>query len=237
MKNQKWLMLLTVFALLAGAAGTLVWLKGHQRLGRPGIKTTAIPESVVVQIDLPARVLDFTSTNVPESEVELAYFPKDTSYAARLYQAADGLGIRNTIILMGADRTSIHRPDYCLPGQGWNIDSKATVKVSLAGQPPYDLPVAKWVVSNSFQTSDGRKQKVGGVYVFWFVADNEQTVDNVQRLWWLMRDLLCTGRLQRWAYISYFSTCAPGQEDILFERMKKLIAASVPEYQWPPARR
>ena len=46
-----------------------------------------------------------------------------------------------------------------------------------------------------------------------------------------------TGVLQRWAYISYFTVCAPGEEDATFERMEKLIAASVPEYQLPPAKR
>jgi hypothetical protein len=43
--------------------------------------------------------------------------------------------------------------------------------------------------------------------------------------------------LQRWAYVSYFSICEPGQEDAVFARMEKLIAASVPEFQPPPAGR
>ena len=44
-----------------------------------------------------------------------------------------------------------------------------------------------------------------------------------------------TGVLQRWAYVSYFSVCEPGQEDATFARMEKLIAASVPAFQLPPA--
>jgi hypothetical protein len=135
---------------------------------------------------------------------------------------------------MGADRTSIHRPDYCLPGQGWSIDSKTAVNIPISGSQPYELPVMKWVVHNSLQTPDGPKQEVSGIYVFWFVADHEQTTDNFQRMWWLARDLLRTGVLQRWAYVSYFSACAPGGEDATYERMSRLIAASVPEYQLPP---
>ena len=53
-------------------------------------------------------------------------------------------------------------------------------------------------------------------------------------VWWLTRDLLTRGVLQRWAYISYFAVCVPGQEDATFDRMKSLIAASVPEFQLPP---
>ena len=76
-----------------------------------------------------------------------------------------------------------------------------------------------------------------GLYVFWFVARNEETDSHWQRIWWLTRDLLTTGVLQRWAYVSYFTICLPGQEDAAFERMKKLIAASVPEFQPAPGRK
>jgi hypothetical protein len=234
MKNQKWVMLLIALALMAGTVGALTRLKANQRLGQPGIKATLIPGSVAMKIDLPERALDFISTNVPESEVELGYFPKDTSYGRRLYQAPDGFWASATIVLMGADRTSIHRPDYCLPGQGWTIDSKTAVNIPIGGEHPYALPVLKWVTHNSFQTPDGRKQEVSGVYVFWFVADNEQTPNYVQFQYYLLRDLLFTGALQRWAYISYFTICAPGQEEATFARMEKLIAASVPEYQLAP---
>ena len=137
---------------------------------------------------------------------------------------------------MGADRTSIHKPDYCLPGQGWSINQKTMVNIPVAGAQGYQLPVAKWVIGNSFQTPDGQKQPVSGLYVFWLVADGEETPDNYQRMWWMGRDLLRTGVLQRWAYVSYFAICAPGQEDATFERMKNLIAHSVPEFQLPLTR-
>jgi hypothetical protein len=237
MKHQKWLIFIVVFVLLAATAGALVWLKGHQRLGKPGIKATPIPGSTTMKIDLPEIVLDFTSTNMPESDVELGYFPKDTSYSRRLYQAPDGFWVSTTVIMMGADRTSIHRPEYCLLGQGWSVNDKTVVKIPIDGVPHYELPVMKWVIGKTVATPDGQKQEIKGIYVFWFVADNEQTTGNIQLQCYLVKDLLFTGVLQRWAYVSCFAICAPGQEDVAFERMGKLIAASVPEYQLPPDKR
>jgi hypothetical protein len=234
MKNQKWLMLSVAFFLIFGTVGALTWLKTHQKLGRPGIRAVAIPGSVMMRIDLPARVLDFTSTNMPEPEVVLGYLPKDTSFAERIYTAPDGFQASGTVILMGADRTSIHKPDYCLPGQGWTINEKTVVNLPVSGAKNFQLPVAKWVIGNSFQAAGGKKVQVGGIYVFWFAADGEQTTDDHQRMWWLARDLLRTGVLQRWAYVSYFAICAPGQEDATFERMKKLITASAAKFQPPP---
>ena len=232
MKHQKWLVFVVALGLMAGTAGALTWLRANQKLGKPGIKAMAIPGSVMMKIELPERVLDFTSTNMPEPEVVVGYLPKDTSYAGRLYTATNGLQINSTIILMGADRTSIHKPDYCLPGQGWSINEKTVVNIPVAGPQNYQLPVAKWIIGNVYQTPDGQKHEVSGLYVFWFVADGEQTADNYQRMWWLGRDLLRTGVLQRWAYVSFFSVCAPGQEDATFEQMKKLIAVTVPEFQF-----
>src|ERR1035438_9535973 len=237
MKSQKWLIFCIAFGLMAGTAGALSWSRAHQRLGQPGILATPIPGSVMMKIDLPEHVLDFTSTNVPEPEIVLGYLPPDSSYAERLYTAPGGPQVTATTVLMGGDRTSIHKPDYCLPGQGWTIRDKSVVNIPVAGAQNYELPVARWVISNSYATPDGQKQEVSGLYVFWFVANGEQTPDNFERMWWLGRDLLRTGVLQRWAYVSYFAACAPGQEDATFERMKNLIAHSVPEYQKPPAGR
>ena len=234
MKNQKWIIFFVAFVLIAGAAGTLAWLKSHQKLGPPGIKAVAIPGSVQMKIDLPAYVLDFISTNLPEPEVVLGYLPKDTSYAERVYIAPDGFWVQGTIVLMGADRTSIHSADFCLTGQGFSGKEKSVVDIPIAGTQSYQLPVAKWNVSGTFQLPDGQKIERHGVYVFWFAADGEQTPDHFQFMKWLARDLLRTGVLQRWAYISYFTLCAPGQEDATFARMKNLIAVSAPEFQLPP---
>ena len=77
---------------------------------------------------------------------------------------------------MGADRTSIHRPEYCLRARAGTIDRKNRGQNSHRGAQPYELPVMKWVaMQNSWKLPMGKNRKCGGVYVFWFVADNEQT--------------------------------------------------------------
>ncbi|HEY5298484.1 MAG TPA: exosortase-associated EpsI family protein [Verrucomicrobiae bacterium] len=231
MKNQKWLILLVALILIGGTAGALAWLKTHQKLGRPGIKAAPVSGSVRVKMDLPAQVLDYTSTNVPEPAVVLGYLPADTSYVERLYTAPDDFRIQATIVLMGADRTSIHSADYCLTGQGFNGKKKSVVSIPIADLPPRELPVARWDVSGTFPTATGQKVEVQGVYVFWFVADDAQTPDHFDFMKRAALHLLSTGVLQRWAYVSYFAICAPGQEEAAFGRIKNLIANSVGQYE------
>ncbi|MGA2683547.1 MAG: exosortase-associated EpsI family protein [Verrucomicrobiota bacterium] len=235
MKSPKILLFAIVLALIGSGAGALTWLKANQKLGRPGIRATPIPGSIRMSFDLPERVLDFTSTKEAEDQTVLDLLPKDTSYAQRLYKTTNGFWVNANIILMGMDRTSIHKPDFCLPGQGWNIDKRETVSIPIQGPHPYHLQVAKWTITNTLKNADGQEQEVHGLYVFWFVARNEQTTSHWQRIWWLTRDLLTTGALQRWAYVSYFSAgFGSDQEDAAFGRIKKLIVASVPEFQLPP---
>lgn len=233
MKTQERLLFIVALVLMAGTVCALAWLRANQKLGEPGVKATPIPDSIRMTIHLPERVLDFTSTNVPEPAEVAGYLPKDTSYAGRLYTAPDGLHIQSMVILMGADRTSIHRPEYCIPGHGWTIGKRQIVDIPIRDDPPYALEVARWDVSGTIQRPDGEKINVAGLYVYWYVAHNAETPDHDKMLEWLTLHLFRTGALQRWAYISYFAVCQPGREDATFERMKELIAAQAPQFQLP----
>ena len=92
----------------------------------------------------------------------------------------------------------------------------------------YELPVVKLIVTKEVN-ANGRSLMVRGVYVYWYVADGEvsASMSGAQRMWWMARDLARSGVLQRWAYITCFSVCYPGQEEATFERMKSFIAASL----------
>ena len=234
MNKSKWILLVATLALISATGALLHHLKTNQRLGTPGIKATARPGTTVMQIELPENVLDFTSETLEQADVVTNMLPKDTSFASRRYrQTTNDFGITANIVMMGKDRTSIHKPEYCLPGQGWRIESKTNVSLAIGGPQPYQFSAAKWVIGNTFKGDNGQPQEIRGVYVFWFVADNEQTPDHWTRILWLARDLLRHGVLQRWAYVSYFTVCLPGQEEATFARVQKLITASVPEFQLP----
>ena len=60
------------------------------------------------------------------------------------------------------------------------------------------------------------------------------SASGIQRMWRMAKELVRTGVLQRWAYISYFAVCAPGNEAATFERIKKQIVDAVPQFQIAP---
>ena len=238
MTKQKWILAVVALLMIGSASGLLVRLKANQRLGEPGVKTEPVAGGRNLKVLLPEWVLDYTSEDLPQADVVTNTLPADTSYGQRVYTATDGSWLLMNVVLMGADRTSIHKPQYCLEGAGWSIDHAATAETTIhVDRPqPYELPVIKIISSRQFAGSSGQAITHRGIYVYWFVADGALSGDKsgAQRMWWMARNLLSTGVLQRWAYISCFAQCLPGQEDATFERMKKFMVASVPEFQLVP---
>jgi hypothetical protein len=224
----------TALVLMAAAAGFLYHVGNRQLLAPPGVRTHALPGSIRLQAELPERVLDYQSEPLEVDSVTLATLPGDTSFGMRRYNSPDGFVVDLRVVLMGHDRTSMHKPQICLAGQGWHINDFASAETVLPiEQPyPYRLPVVKLVAT----TVDSQNQPWSGIYIYWYVADDalSASTSGFQRMWWMASKLLRTGVLQRWAYVSCLTACPPGQEAATFERMKQFIAAAVPEFQLYP---
>jgi hypothetical protein len=166
---------------------------------------------------------------MPISGQTVATLPKDTVFGHRVYAQSNGLQLDCQVVLMGADRSSIHKPQYCLKGSGftWTAEEPATIRVSRPHS--YDLPVMKMKLSRERRDESGTFRTDAGVFVYWFVADGEVTASHWDRMWWMARDMLKTGVLQRWAYVIVWAPCAPGAEEATFEGLKTFIGAAVPE--------
>ncbi len=238
MRLRSWSIAGVALLLMGGAAFVLGHVASIQRLGEPGIRVVGKPvygpEGQVVgtnKIDLPETVLDYESKEQPIAQMVLDWLPKDTTFGQRVYTASDDFALQMNAVLMGADRTSIHKPEYCLTGVGWKIDASERETILVEKPHPYDLQVMKLIVSREVQTADGTTALLRGLYVYWFVADERLTADHNRRMLSMAWEMVRSGVLQRWAYISCFTICLPGQEEATFQRVKEFIAASVPEFQ------
>jgi hypothetical protein len=209
-----------------------------QALGQPGLRLAAMElrneDSQVVRtngVALPAQVFDCTSSLSPVTKLELEWLPPDTTYGRRRYTFSDKTWIESSVVLMGQDRTSIHKPEYCLPGQGFSIDLREVVTIPILQPHAYDLPVMKLTTSKTAHDRNGREVPLRGVYIYWFVADGKLATRHLDRMWMMTKGLLSEGELQRWAYVTYFAICQPGDEEATFDKMAGFIAESVPQFQ------
>lgn len=232
-KRRKSILCASALALMAGTAFLLAAVP--QKLGPAGVKASPIPGSERWQVYLPEHVLDFESRGEEPAAASLAMLPKDTSLADRVYYKPGVGQFVSGLVLMGTDRTSIHKADYCLRGQGMNIRQITQETIRVDQPQPYDLPVVKIVADESIPV-DGKTITRRCLYVYWYVADGQISNDRsgFGRMWSMTRQLLFTGVLQRWAYVRYYAFCEPGKEDAAYGELKRLIAAAVPQFQLTP---
>jgi hypothetical protein len=239
---KKSILFVAAILIMVATVGGILHFKLHQRLGKPGVKLGPTPlldptgkkvaeESVI----LPENVSGFEATSLPVSDIELNVLPKDTMFGKKMYKADDGFVSAVSVVLMGADRTSIHKPEICLVTQGWTIDKSEMDHIKMKQPIAYELTVMKMTATLRGKDKNGQPVTVRGIYVYWFVADNLLTATHRQRMLWMARDLLLTGALDRWAYVAYFAQCAPGGEEPIYQRLKDLIVESVPQFQLVPS--
>jgi hypothetical protein len=241
--KKPWIIALAVLGLIGAAAWRLESAGARQRLGIPGVRLVNEPiyahdglstnAPVLIntnQVFLPPRVLDYGSILAPIAPIVTNTLPADTMFGHRFYTNGSRI-IDFQVVLMGSDRSSIHKPQGCLQGTGWQTISSDPDTVPVDGPVKYDLPVRKLKLVRQVQLPDGKVSNQGGVFVYWFVADQQITSGHLQRMWWMARDLLTKGVLQRWAYIICYSQCEPGQEEATYAELRRFIAASVPEFQ------
>jgi hypothetical protein len=241
--NRESLKLFAVFLFLLGITALVLLRMRNPNLGTPGVKVSNAPlygekSNVVakVSVALPEQVPGFVLDNpshTPISQMELSVLPLDTTFGRKRYLADDRsqFNVQINAILMGTDRASIHPPQFCITGQGWQITSTELIDIPIKKPVPYNLKAMKMNTSIGVRTRDGKTAELHGIFIYWFVADGLLTPSRGERMWLIARELLTHGKLDRWAYISYFSTCFPGQENATFERLRSFITATVPEFQ------
>jgi hypothetical protein len=233
-KNRKTILVVIALAMIAGTAALLAAVP--QKLGRPGVKAYEVAGTNRLRIDLPEYVLDFVSTNQEPDAESLGMLPADTSFAGRVYFKPHSIPYVSSVVLMGTDRTSIHKAEYCLQGQGLHIDEASRDTVHMTRPQPYDLPVIKILATETGQIN-GKPVTKKCVYVYWYVTDGVISNDRtgIERMWDMTKKLVFTGVLQRWAYVRFYAFCDPGKEDATYQSIKRLIASAVPQFQTTPA--
>ncbi len=236
--SRTWIVAVACLFLMATAAVTLRRFSAGRHLGEPGVRVVPFALNgedgkpvTTNSIYLPETLLGCTSVVQKVVKQELDVLPADTTYGRRIYTATNGFDFQVSGVLMGVDRTSIHKPEFCLPSQGFQILRRYQQTIPIERPHRYDLPVTRLDAIREVELKDGRKVRHAAVYVYWFVSGTRLSNDHGQRMWWLASDLVRTGELQRWAYMSLLGACAEGGEDALYNRLKAAIQELVPEIQ------
>jgi EpsI family protein len=167
-----------------------------------------IPKDIKIQpaainLSLPQMIGDWQGDDEPITQGERDILGPDTQFARKVYRkGTDEISV--SIVLSGPDmNTSIHRPERCLPAQGWTIADSKTSTLSLSGS---TLKATRLQNIKSILLSNGQHLALRNLNYYWFVGHSEVTASHYERTWIDIRDRVLKGRNQQWAYITIGST-------------------------------
>lgn len=193
-----------------------------------GVRTTAGGE--------PAPLPGFIATDwigqfAPVTEVEREVLPPDTGYSRRNYVSTHDRRrqVFLSVVLSGQDRTSIHRPELCVVGQGWSIVGRD--KAQLVHPQGGHVPVATLRLAREWPTRRGERQQVEALLVYWFVGRDAVTASTWERMG---RTALNRLRLKpdRWAYVVAQTLLLPGEtEAAARDRVQEVLTGTLPAIQ------
>lgn len=161
-----------------------------------------------IEMQLPIWVGNWLGEDVPVSQKELDVLAKDTQFARKMYHSPEGDNIYVSIVLSGDDMTtSIHRPERCLPAQGWSLLRSTERTIPVAGSVP--LRVTR--LSNARDLTDQERPfTLHNLTYYWFVGYDSVTPSHFARTMLDLRDRIFHGFDQRWAYLTVSATVTQG---------------------------
>lgn len=170
---------------------------------------------------------DWMGQEAEISAVERELLPEDTGYARRNYVSLDDRSrqVFVSVVLSGQDRTSIHRPELCLVGQGWSIVGQNSGNFEAGSS----LIPATWLsLRREVVGLGGQRREVPALFAYWFVGRDRVVATTGERLWHTALNRL---RLKpdRWAYVVVQSVVLPGEtQDATRARMQQVVGGLAP---------
>lgn len=152
------------------------------------------------------EIAGYESEPVPVSEAERTVLPADTGFVKRMYRSESGAWFQVAAVIGGRSKNSVHRPELCLPSQGFQMADPRTVDV--AG-------VAWRVVSLARRNASA----MGFAYTFCNQA-GFRTASHLRRIFRDVWDRSVRGRIDRWVMVTVVSSTA--DEAVLAEFLGKL---------------
>ncbi|MEI7864540.1 MAG: exosortase-associated EpsI family protein [Chthoniobacterales bacterium] len=188
-----------------------------------------------VTMNLPTLIGEWWGTDEPVSPSELAMLPGDTAFAKKIYQDLSGNIVTTQIVLSGGEKRSIHRPEICLPAQGWTIQSGEVLPIRLASG--RQLEVMKLTVTRQIEVAPGERRTLKSYFLYWFVGKDTTTPYHWVRLAKTNWDMVVKKLQHRWAYVIVSATVLDGlkpgakSDAKTLDMLEDFIRQAVPKFQ------
>jgi len=108
-----------------------------------------------------------------------------------------------SVVLSGHLKRSLHRPEVCLPGQGWTIVESKPVRVPTANGHSFEATYLRIFIDQLDE--NGRRVRQRGVNLYWYVGSDDTTcASHYEHVAQTYLHAIFRNLNHRWAMISVF---------------------------------
>ena len=128
---------------------------------------------------------------------ERTILPADTAFRKCNYYDAMGDVYRVTVVINGKSRQSIHRPEVCLPAQGFSMENGRVVDFDLGDG---EALAVRCVDLRRRDSASAHRMGQG----YYFISADSRVASHLARMFISVRDRAFRNRITRWAMVTLF---------------------------------
>jgi exosortase len=169
--------------------------------------------------DLPLSLDDYQGREFDMTADEKNLLDEGVRLSRNVYASNTGRQIMATVILSGFEKRSLHRPEVCLPNQGWTVTDRTPVPLHLADG--RDITVMMMRIFRDVEPQPGVRIRSRAINFYWYIgSDGITCADHYEHVFHTYFDAVFRNIQHRWAMASIYVPLPEqrvGQEDPFLE--------------------
>lgn len=156
-----------------------------------------------VVLELPLQFGKYQGQEMKMTAVERNILDKGVDLARCQYLSTDQHMMLATVIQSGMGGRTLHRPEVCLPGQGWNITERLKIPVKLDNGRTVQATLLR--MHRDYEPSPGTRKRMRALNLYWYIGSDGTTSDDYYdhiRISYI--DAVFHNLAHRWAMASFF---------------------------------
>jgi hypothetical protein len=168
---------------------------------------------------LPLSLGDYQGREFDMTADEKNLLDEGVRLARNVYASAAGRQIMATVILSGFEKRSLHRPEVCLPNQGWTVTDRTQIPLQMKDGREINIMMMR--IFRDAEPQPGVKVRTRAINFYWYIgSDGTSCADHYEHVFLSYYDAVFRNIQHRWAMASIYVPLPEqrvGQEDPMLE--------------------
>lgn len=162
-----------------------------------------------VVLKLPLQLGRYQGTPHDMTAVERNILDEGVELVRNVYVSPDQHMLMATVIQSGYGKRTLHRPEVCLPGQGWTITDRTPIDIQLASGARVKATMLR--MFREHEKAPGQRVRTRAIGCYWYIgSDGTTSPDYYDHIRISYVDAVFKNLSHRWAMAMFFAPLTEG---------------------------